>query len=349
MPRFTLAELALRVAGRVAGDAAVVVEGLKPLEEAGPCDLALLALPAYRKAAGDCAAGALLTTEDLAPRGRNALVVADPYRALAELVGLFHPPEEPPPEGVSDRAWVAPTARIGTGCSVAPMAVVGPRCVLGERVRLHSGVVLAEECEIGDDSVLHPGVAVYAGTRIGRRVIVHSGAVLGSDGFGYVVVEGRHRKIPQVGRLVVADDVEIGANVAVDRGSLGDTVIGRGTKIDNLVQVAHNVRIGEDSVLAGQSGVAGSSRLGRGVTLAGQSGVAGHLSLGDEVVVASKSAVYCDLPARAFVAGVPAVDHRAWKRAVVSLSRLDALRSEVRSLRRRLEELERLAGVRKET
>ena len=348
MPRFTLEELARRLGGRVFGEATLAVEGVKPLDEAGPGELALLTLPRYAPEAARSQAAAFLTTEALAPPGRPALVVDDPHRALAALLALFHPPESPPAPGVSERAWVAPTARLGAGCSIGPMAVVGEGCVLGERVRLHPGAIVGEGCTIGDDTVLHPGVSVYPGTRVGRRVLVHSGAVLGSDGFGFAQAGGEWVKIPQVGGLRVEDDVEIGANVAVDRGSLGDTVIGRGTKIDNLVQIAHNVRIGEASALAGQAGIAGSTRLGARTMLAGQAGVGGHLTLGERVVVASKSAVYDDLADGAFVAGIPARDHRAWKRTVASLARLDGMRSEIRSLRRRIEELERRLASRQE-
>src|SRR5436309_2223533 len=355
-PRFTLTELASRVGGRLRGDPETVLTGLKTLDEAGPEDLSFLVNPRYRKAAAACAAGVLLTSERLAPPRRALLLVQDPYMALAELLPLFYPEatgfDRPSAAGAasefSEQAIVSPSARLGSGISLGPLAIVDARCVIGDGARIGAGVILGEECEVGDGTVLHARVTVYPGTKIGRRVIVHSGAVLGSDGFGFATSGGKHRKIPQVGSLRIEDDVEIGANVTIDRASLGTTVIGRGTKIDNLVQVAHNVRIGEDSILAAQSGIAGSTRLGQRVTLAGQSGVAGHLVIGDEAIVASKSAGCGGLSARSFVAGIPATDHRVWKRAQAVFTRLPELRAELRALRRRLEELERRVAGREE-
>jgi len=344
-PRFTLGELASRVGGRVRGEAGTILTGLRPLEEAGPGDLTFLGNVRYKRGAAASRAGAILTSPGLAPSSGVLLLVENPYAALGELLELFHP-QRPRDPSVSDRAVIAPDALIGRDVSIGPLAVIGPRCRIGDRVQLRPCAVLGEECEIGDDSILHANVSVYPHTWIGRRVIVHSGAVLGSDGYGYATVGGKHRKIPQVGRLRVEDDVEIGANVTVDRGSLGETVIGRGTKIDNLVQVAHNVRIGEDCLLVAQSGIAGSTRLGARVTIAGQSGTAGHLEIGEGAIIASKTAVYRDLPPGAFVAGIPALDHMTWKRAQASFARLAALRSEVRALSRRVEELERRPGAR---
>jgi UDP-3-O-[3-hydroxymyristoyl] glucosamine N-acyltransferase len=219
--------------------------------------------------------------------------------------------------------------------------VIGDRVRVGRRAAVGAGAVLGEGAEVGDDTVIHPRVVLYPGTRVGARCVVHAGVVLGGDGFGFATSGGRHRKVPQLGRVVVEDDVEIGANSAVDRGTLGDTLIGRGTKIDDLVMIAHGVRIGPDGLMAGQSGIAGSTRVGERVTFAGQSGAAGHLSIGDGSVIAAKSAVFDDLPEKSFVAGIPAVHHLKWKRAQLLVRGLPELRSRVRAIEDRLVALER--------
>jgi UDP-3-O-[3-hydroxymyristoyl] glucosamine N-acyltransferase len=323
-----------------------VVSGLRTLEDAGPEDLSFLGNVRYREAAAASRAGALLTNERLAPPERTVLLVGDPYAALAEIMPLFHPEPAVVP-GISERAVVPSDALLGKDVFIGPLAVIGRRCQVGDRTRIHAGVTLADDCILGEDCILYSGVSVYRNTRIGNRVIVHSGAVLGSDGFGFATEGGKHRKVPQVGRVVVGDDVEIGANVTIDRGSLGETVIGSGTKIDNLVQIAHNVRVGEDSLLIAQVGIAGSTRIGKRVVFAGQSGATGHVKIGDGVVVASKSAVYRDLPDGAFVAGIPAVDHRIWKRSQAAFTRLPGLLTRLRSIIGRIDKQERRTGGKK--
>ena len=227
---------------------------------------------------------------------------------------------------------------LGHEVQVGAFTVVGDGVRLADRVAIGPGCVLGEEARVGEATVLMPRVVLYAGTQVGAGCLLHSGVVLGGDGFGFATSKGRHRKIPQMGRVILEDDVEIGANTTVDRGTLGDTVIARGSKIDNLVMVAHGVRIGPDALLAGQSGIAGSARLGARVTLAGQAGVAGHLEIGDDSAVAAKSAVFDDLPEGSFVAGIPAIDHKTWKRGQAVLRRLPELLAEIRTLRRQLEE-----------
>jgi UDP-3-O-[3-hydroxymyristoyl] glucosamine N-acyltransferase len=199
---------------------------------------------------------------------------------------------------------------------------------------------VGEGCSIGEESELRPNVVLYPGTEIGARCLIHSGVVLGSDGYGFVTSDGKHNKIPQVGRVVVEDDVEIGANTTIDRGALGVTSIGEGSKLDNLVMIAHGVKLGRNSLLAAQAGIAGSTTVGDGTTWAGQSGAAGHLEVADGTVVAAKSAVLQDIRERAFVAGIPAVDHRRWKRAQAGLHQLDRMRRQLRELKSRLDDLE---------
>jgi len=336
---FRLEDLARRVGGRVIGDVDREIRGVSTLDEAGPGELAFLTNPRYRSAAEHTRASAILVGPGVALPGHDLLEAAEPYLALAEILELFHPPRAPRP-GISPDARVGCDVRLGEGVEVGPFAVLETGVSIGRQVVVGAGCVLGEGSVVGDDTVLCPRVVLYPGTRVGARCRIHSGVVLGGDGFGFAASPGGHRKIPQVGRVVVEDDVEIGANSAVDRGAVGDTVIGRGTKIDDLVMVAHGVRVGPECLLVAQSGVAGSATLGKRVILAGQAGVAGHLSVGDATVVAAKSALFEDTPAHSFVAGIPAIEHRKWKRAVTALKSLDTLRREVLALRRRLDELD---------
>lgn len=324
MGSYTLGEIASRIGATLRGDATRRVSGLKPVDQAGPGDLSFLAHPRYRRAAASSFAAGLITDRPEGLSAHNLILVDRPYVALAAAMRIFFP-VEPIPPGVSPQAIIPEGVVLGRDVAVGPLVVLGRRCEIGDRVVLMPGVILGDDVCVGADSVLHPGVVVYAGSSLGARVTVHAGSVIGSDGFGYAETDGERTKIPQVGHVVIEDDVEIGACTTIDRATFGTTQIGRGTKIDNLVQIAHNVVIGEDSVLVAQSGVAGSTRLGRRVVMAGQAGAAGHLQLGDGSVVGARSAVLRDLPPGSFVLGHPAVDHRAWKRAQVALLKLPEL------------------------
>ena len=325
MPGLTLADLAERLGGRVQGDPGLRLRGVAPLAEATPEGLSFLANPRYLAEAGRSAAGAILAGEGTSLEGRSLIVVPDPYLALARALEIFHPPERPRP-GVSPAAHVPSSCAIGPEAAIQTGVVLGERCRVGARTVIQAGVVLGDAVTVGEDTWLHPNVTVYAGCAIGSRVVVHAGAVIGSDGFGFAREGERHHKIPQVGTVVVEDDVEIGANAAIDRATFGATRIGRGTKIDNLVQIGHNVRIGENTLLVAQSGISGSTRLGRNVIIAGQSGAAGHLEIGDGSRVGAKSAVLQDLPAGSFVIGHPAIEAGRWRRAAALFARLPELR-----------------------
>jgi UDP-3-O-[3-hydroxymyristoyl] glucosamine N-acyltransferase len=335
---FTLAELAERLEGRLEGEGGRVLSGLRSLEEAGPEHLACLHDPRYREAARASRAGAFLLGETAeAPDERPLLRVKHPYLALARALRLFHP-EERGPAHIHPSAHLAGDAELGDEVGIAPLAVVGKKARLGDRVRVGAGSVIGAGCVVGEDTLIHANVTLYPGTRVGARCILHSASVLGSDGYGFATREdGVHEKVPQVGRVIVEDDVEVGAGSTIDRGSLGDTVIGAGTKIDNLVQVAHNVKVGPGCLLVAQSGISGSTSLGRSVVVAGQSGAAGHLSLGDGAVVAAKTAVFKDLPAGARVGGIPAMELGEWRRAAALYARLPEMRREIRRLRQELE------------
>jgi UDP-3-O-[3-hydroxymyristoyl] glucosamine N-acyltransferase len=335
---YRLAELAARVEGRVEGDPERPVEGIRPLETAGERHLSLLKDARYRGQAEASAAGALLVGPGLAGAargwGRDLLVAAEPDWALARLLALFHPPAERP-AGVHPTAVVEPGALVDPAAHVGPYAVIGAGSRIGARAAVLAHAVVGRGCAVGEGAFLHPHAVLYDGTEVGEGCEVHAGAVLGSDGFGYATVAGVHHKVPQVGRVVLESGVEVGANSTIDRATLGETRIGAGSKIDNLVQVGHNVQVGRAAVLCGQAGIAGSTRLGDGVVLAGQAGVGGHLHLGDRAQVAAKSAALADVEAGTAVAGIPAVELGRWRRRVVLLGRLE-------ELARRLARLERL-------
>ncbi len=319
----TLAEIAAHVGGVIDGDGQRRVTGVAPLESAGADQLSFLANPRYGQAARDSAAGALLAApgEDLP--GRDVIRVPDPYLALARVLSLFAPPL-PAPRGVDPGAHIGRDVHIGADADIAAGAALGDGARVGDRVRLHAHAVVAAGVTLGDDVTLHPHVTLYAGVRVGSRVTIHAGTVVGADGFGYAAGDAGAVKVPQVGGVVIGDDVEIGANVTIDRGTMGDTVVESGVKIDNLVQIAHNVQVGAHSLLAAQSGISGSTQLGRGVVMAGQSGIVGHVKIGDGARVAAKSAVTKSVAPGLTVAGVPAVEIGRWRRSVAALNRLPA-------------------------
>jgi UDP-3-O-[3-hydroxymyristoyl] glucosamine N-acyltransferase len=334
-----LEELARLVGGTVRGEPGRLIRAVAPLDAAGPEELSFLINPRYRAAARTSAAGAFLVGPGTDVPGRDLLVADEPYPALATILERLYPAEAVTP-GVSPAAHVEPSAVLGRDVAIGPFAVVGAGAVIGDGAAVSSGAVVGAACRIGAGTTLHPRVVLYPGTEVGARCVVHAGAVLGADGFGFATSKGTHRKIPQLGRVVVEDDVEIGANTTIDRGALGETRIGRGSKIDDLVMIAHGVTVGPGALLAAQAGISGSTRLGRNVTFAGQSGAAGHLRLGDGVIVAAKTAVLSDVPDGAFVAGIPAVDHRTWKRSQAAVRTLPELKVRLRSLIARIAALE---------
>jgi UDP-3-O-[3-hydroxymyristoyl] glucosamine N-acyltransferase len=336
---FRLGELAQRLSGRVIGDPERLISGIAPLDQAGPEQISFLTNPKYRQQAVDSRAGALLVAPGSDLSGRDLLEVKRPQLALANLLTLMNPPQQRE-SGVDESACLAAGLQLGEDIYVGPFTVIERDSKIGNRVTIGAGCVIGPDCSIGDDTDLKPGVILYPGTQIGAGCLIHSGTVLGADGFGFATDEGVHHKIPQLGHVVIEDDVEIGANCTVDRGALGDTRIGKGSKLDNLVMVAHGVQLGAAALLAAQSGIAGSTKVGERTIWAGQSGAAGHLEIGDGTIVAAKSAVFADTEKGAFVAGIPAIDHRQWKRAQVILKHLPEMRRELRDLRKRLAALE---------
>ena len=332
----SLGELAAAVGGAVVGDATRALSGIATLAAASSEQLSFLTNRKYRPEAERSQAGALLVGPGSELPRRDLLVVGDPYHALARLLGLFYP-EARPAAGIDQRAVVGSHCEIQPSAHVGPLAVIGDSCRLAEEVVVHAHAVVGAGCRIGAGTVVHPHAVLYPGTVVGEHCVIHAGVVLGSDGFGYATHQGTHVKVPQVGRVIVEDHVEIGANSTVDRAMLDETRIGVGSKIDNLVQVGHNVHLGRGCILVSQAGIAGSSRLGAYVVVAGQSGVAGHLELGDRVQVAAKSAVFEDVEAGRKVAGVPAIDAGAWRRQQARSRKLE-------EMYQRLSRLEKLLG-----
>jgi UDP-3-O-[3-hydroxymyristoyl] glucosamine N-acyltransferase len=336
---FTLGQLAEVLDATLDGDATRTVTGVAPLDAAGASDVSFLVDPRYEAAARTSRAGAFVAP--IGTRGLPAPVLEcrAPRRAMIELLTLFFPPPAPP-AGVDPAAVVAEGAVIDPSASIGPLAVVDAGARIAARVQVRALAYVGRDVEIGEDSVIHPHVVLREGVRLGRRVIVHAGAVLGADGFGYVSDGGIHRKIPQVGGVLVEDDVEIGANTTIDRAMLGTTVVRRGAKIDNLVQIAHNVEIGPDCILAAQVGIAGSSRLGHHVVLGGQVGVSDHVTIGNNVMVTAQSGAAFDLAGDANYSGTWARPVTHAQRIWVAQGELPAMLVRLRKLERRLEALE---------
>ena len=323
----TAEEIAGAVGGRVVGDGSAAVRAVAPLDRAGADDLSFLSGPRYVPLFEASAAGVVLVPPDLEQtvgRARARVVVPKPHEALLALLPRLYrqPPRVP---GIHPTAVIGRGARLGDDVAIGPYAVIGERAILGHRVTVEAHTVVGEGVEIGDDSRLYPMVTLYPGARLGRRVLLHSGVRIGSDGFGYVFREGAHQKLPHVGRAVIEDDVEIGANSTVDRGSIDDTVIGAGTKIDNLVHVGHNVRIGRLCLLMAQVGISGSARIEDGCILAGQAGIAGHITIGKGARIAGQAGVFGDVPAGETWSGYPARPHREALRAQAAPFKLPGL------------------------
>jgi UDP-3-O-[3-hydroxymyristoyl] glucosamine N-acyltransferase len=344
---YRLAELAELVSGRVEGDPERAVEAIRALETAGPADLSFVTLARHRARALASGAGALLVGESLAAGigeqregrpggGADLLVVADPGYALARLLELFHPAEVREP-GAHPTAIVEAGAVVDPAAHLGPYAVIGAGSTIGPGAAVLAHAVVGRGCVIGERALIHPHAVLYDRTAVGAGCIVHSGVVLGGDGFGYATHGGVHHKLPQVGRVVLEEEVEIGANTTIDRAALGETRVGAGTKIDNQVMLGHNVRVGRRSLLCAQVGIAGSTRIGDGVVLGARVGAVDHVEIGDGVQAAAGTDVFESLPAGAVVGGSPAHEIGRWRRQMVLLWKLEEMFRRLRAIERRLE------------
>jgi UDP-3-O-[3-hydroxymyristoyl] glucosamine N-acyltransferase len=332
---FSAAEIAKIIGGEVVGDPAIHLKGFAPADRAQPGDLTFAENENYFGRAEQSAASAIIVEGTFTSNKKVLIRVPNARVAFAKALPIFFPEPTFAP-GVHQSAIVPASAKVDS------TAHVGPHCVLGENVRvgprcvMQAGVYVGAESQLGEEVNLFPNVTIYPRTEIGNRVRIHSGSVIGADGFGYVQDGGAHRKIPQIGNVIIRDDVEIGANVTIDRGALGATVVGKGSKIDNLVQIAHNVTLGEHCLIVSQSGIAGSTKLGSYVVLAGQVGLAGHLKIGNRVQVAAQSGVMHDIPDGQKWIWTPAQPDRQAKRQMIAMQQLPELLRRVSELERRL-------------
>jgi UDP-3-O-[3-hydroxymyristoyl] glucosamine N-acyltransferase len=332
----TLRQLADLVQGQIVGDDRLVINAARTLGEAQPGDITFVETADHLRGLNGCRASAVVAPLEVPANGLAQIRVADPLAAFVVIVRHLHGRPEPPPHGIDPRASVHRTAQIGADPSIFPFSVVGEGSVVGARCQLHSSAVVGRFCRLGDDVTLYPNAVLYDGTVLGDRVIVHANAVLGADGFGYRLHEGRHLKVPQLGHVEIGADVEIGACTTIDRGTFQATRVGAGTKIDNLVQIGHNCRIGRHNLLVSQMGMAGSSSTGDYVVIAGQVGVVGHVHIGDRVMIGGQAGVTKDVPAGQRLLGSPATPERDQKRILMSLEKLPELRRDVRRLKQQL-------------
>lgn len=337
----TLKELADYLGGTLRGDETCLVNGLAPLESAGPDKITFLANPKYAAKVAETGAGAVLMAPGAESYGRNVIEVANPYLAFAKLLTLFYV-QPHTPRGVMPEACLGTNVSLGNDITVYPGAIIGDNVSIGDRCVLYPGAVIYEGVTIGNDTTIHANAIIRERCRIGNHCVIQPGAVIGSDGFGYAPNGQGYYPIPQIGIVVLEDDVEIGANTCIDRAALEVTLIRRGTKLDNLVQIAHNCQIGQDCIIVSQVGISGSTKIGNHVTLAGQVGIAGHLTIGDNVLVGAQSGVPGSLAANAGYSGYPAMPHKEWLKAMAVVPRLPELRKTVSTLEKRIAELEAL-------
>ena len=345
MMRKTLREVAQLVDGDVVGDETVIITGVCGIREAREGDLTFIANSKYLPLMRQTTASAIITSREIRQAPKPIVRTDNPDLAFAKMVNLLAPNEAAHPRGVHPTAVIGKDVKLGKEVAIQPYVVIGDHALIGDRTVLYTGVFVGDHVKIGSDTLIYPHVTIRERVEIGHRVIIHSGTVIGSDGFGFSTVKGVHVKIPQIGIVKIEDDVEIGANVTIDRARFGMTQIKRGTKIDNLVQVAHNAVIGEHSIIVAQAGISGSTTIGNGVILAGQAGVVGHIDIGDNAVVGAQSGVSKSVAPNSIVLGSPAKPIRQFKEVNAHIQRIPKLYQEVRALAKRVDGLEKTRQV----
>lgn len=333
-----LHDIAALIQGEIAGDGSVEITGVAGVSDVRAGEITFLASPKHARALQESKAAAVLVTMPVDGLEIPQVVVRNPQYAFARLLGHFYAPVHPQ-EGVSEKAWIGGTATIAGGVSISPFACVAEGARIGARTILYPGVYVGAEAIVGEDCILYPNVTIRERCVIGNRVILHAGAVIGADGFGYVYAEGQHRKIPQVGVVIIEDDVEIGANTAIDRATTGKTIIGAGTKIDNLVQIGHNVKVGRQAILVSQVGIGGSSDIGDGAILGGQAGIADHATIEAGSMLGAKTGVMPGLLSKGIYSGTPALPHRDWLRSQAVYAQLPELKKRIQELEQVVEKL----------
>lgn len=334
-----LSEIASFLCGEIVGDSQVIIENIRGIDEAGKGDLTFISNPKYLKSIETTNASAIIVPPGTMKADKNLIIVDDPYVAFGKVLELFYPEDHDPP-GISIDTCIEEGAIVSEDATIYPGVFIGQGAKIERGVTLYPGVTIGRYVFIGEDCILYPNVTVYRRCILGKRVILHAGVVIGSDGFGFARPGRENIKIPQVGIVQIDDDVEVGANTTIDRGTIDKTWIQRGVKIDNLVQIAHNVVIGENSVIVSQVGISGSSKLGKSVIIGGQAGLVGHITIGDRVMVGAQSGVHDDVPPNQVVSGSPHLPHRQWLRVEACLAQLPEMRKKVAALSTRVKELE---------
>ncbi|MFH2012932.1 MAG: UDP-3-O-(3-hydroxymyristoyl)glucosamine N-acyltransferase [Pseudomonadota bacterium] len=336
----SLQELADFIEGKVIGDGNITITGINSIDKAENGEITFIADPKYSTRAKNTKASAIIASSDFKWFEKPLLYTDNPYLAYAKISNLFH--QKPyHATGVDQRAFIGNNTSIGIDVSIYPFVYVGDNVSIGDRVSLFPGVYVGDGASIDDDSVIFANTSICKGCKIGKRVIIHCGTVIGSDGFGFAKDDKKHYKIPQVGIVQIDDDVEIGANNTIDRATLGKTWIKRGVKTDNLIQIGHNVIIGEDTIIVAQVGISGSTEVGNNVVLAGQVGVGGHLKIGDNVTVGGQSGVTKDIAPNQVVSGLPAIPHREWLKSQISFTKLPKMRKALKELESKIEKMEK--------
>ncbi len=336
----TLSKIAEMINGKLKGDPSKNISGAAPFEVAGNDEITFAVDKKFLKRINEAGAGCFLVPHDIPEAGGNLIIVKNPHVAFARVAQLFNPPVKQE-EGIHSKACIGDNFRYGTITSIGPSVVIYDNVTIGDRVTIHPNVTIEDSVIIGDDAIIYPNTAILSGCRIGNRVIINAGSVIGSDGFGFAFDGDVYHKIPHTGIVVIGDDVEIGACNAIDRATFGETKIGNGVKTDNLVHVAHNVSIGDNSILVAQVGISGSVNIGEKVVLAGQAGVAGHLEIGDNVTVGPKTAVLRSVSSGEVVSGIPEMPHRQWLRSQRIIPKLPDMSKKITELEKRLNELEK--------
>ena len=334
----TLKEIIKITGGRIVGDENVKIRNIAPIDKAKEGDITFLVNKKYIPFAKTTQASAIFVERELQDVKTSQIVSDNPYLAYAKLLTFFTK-KEIQHTGISDKAFVSSDTKIPEEVSIYPYVYIGENVEIGENTIIYPHVFIGDNCKIGSNCIIYSNVSIYRDTIIGNNVIIHAGTVIGSDGFGYAKDGDKYYKIPQIGNVIIEDDVEIGANCTIDRGAIECTRIGRGTKIDNLVQIAHNVEIGENSVIVAQVGISGSTKIGKSVVLAGQVGVAGHIKIGDNVMVGAKSGIGRSLKDGEIVSGIPVIDHKKWLRWAVSYEKLPELIKKVKELEKMIDKL----------
>lgn len=334
-----LTEVAQLVDGVIDGDEKLVITGIAKIEEAEEGDITFLSNPKYIKFLETTRASAVFVSKDFPPAQITVVRTENPYYAFLKLLKTLHPPYDSLSPGIHPSSVIDPTALIGSEVSIGALVYIGKQCVIGDRVRIHPGTVISDEVRVGEDTILYPNVTVRERVQIGSRVIIHNGTVLGSDGFGFAREGQTYHKIPQVGTVIVEDDVEIGSNCTIDRATIGETRIKKGAKLDNLIQIAHNVVVGENTVIAAQTGVSGSTKLGNGVIVGGQVGFVGHIEVGDNTSIGAQSGVSKSLPPDSIYFGYPAKPIMQAKREEASLRKLPDIIKKITELEKEIKKL----------